>query len=69
MIAPNDIDPLVQRSALLAKTLVQESLPERWQHTSAVADRVEHRRSAGPFIPTNTPNSFDPAATGFTFSG
>jgi hypothetical protein len=40
MIALNNTDQLVRRSARLAESLLQESLPERWQHTLAVAHRA-----------------------------
>ena len=42
---------------------------DRGAYLLAVADRVEHRRSARPIIPTNTPSTSDPPPTGFTSSG
>ena len=40
MITPNNNVQLVQQSARLAETLLHDSLPERWQHTRAVAHRA-----------------------------
>ena len=49
MIALNNTAPLVQQSARLAETLLQESLPERWQH-GPVSDALTYAdQTVGPW--------------------